>query len=177
MSFKKKTLIFAYFSGLLLLGLDFGIKALANHNLPLHEKVSTFLPFLDLFLTHNTGYHFIFGKIGNHVLWASSGLVLVSGLVFSISRSIIKEEYTGFYTKIYAVVLAMTIGAMANVIEILIYGRATDFFILHPFPWPSNICDQYINGIVYVVIPIIIIKSLIDRKNAKKQNSEDLKTN
>jgi lipoprotein signal peptidase len=62
---------------------------------------------------------------------------------------------------------------MGNVLEILFRGYATDFFIFRPFPWPSNICDQYINAILYIILPVIIIKSIIDHRREKRESKQN----
>jgi len=175
MNDKKKTLITAIIAGMVLLLIDFASKGLANARLAVNSGMpqATALPFLKWYLAHNTGYHFIFGEIRNHNLWAGAGLVFVLALLYSLASSLLKEPYDRFYQKIHGALIALTIGAMGNVLEILIAGHATDFFIFKPFPWPSNLCDQYINGIVYIILPIILIKSIIDRKRQKKNDGAD----
>jgi lipoprotein signal peptidase len=160
-------LIYAIGGGFILLAIDFITKLLANAQLPFEKVTSTFLPFLMLYRTHNTGYHFIFGIIDNHFVWALTGLVFVIIIIVSLARSLIKDELDRGQRIIYMVILSLTIGAMGNVIEILAAGHATDFFIFKPFPWPSNLCDQYINGILYIILPIMIIKSIIDHRRQK----------
>src|SRR6056297_2493868 len=155
MNRKKKYFLIAVIIGLILLFIDLQVKSICNNNLPLHERIDTAIPGLDLYLTHNTGYHYIFGKIDNHKLWSLFGLLMGGILITSFTYSLFKEEEQ-FYVKIYAIVLALTIGAMGNVLEILFTSKATDYFILHPFPWPTNICDQYINAIIYIIIPIVV---------------------
>ncbi len=169
-------LIYAAIGGLFLLFIDFITKYLANSRLPFEKLTATFLPFLMLYRTHNTGYHFIFGVIENHFIWALAGLVFVTILLFSLARSIIKDNLDRGHLVIYSVIMSMTIGAIGNVMEILFSGYATDFFIFKPFPWPSNLCDQYINGILYIILPITIIKSIIDhrRQKAAKDDQNDL---
>ena len=170
---RKRLLIISGIGGILLLVIDLVIKFIINHTLPYQEQIGTFLPFLKFFRTHNTGYHFIFGVIENHKLWAGFGVVMVAILIFSLSYSILKENHPPFYRNIYAIIMALTIGASANVWEILFSGRATDFFVLDPFPWPSNICDQYINAIIYLMLPAILIKSFIDWREHKKVQKEE----
>ena len=173
MNIKKSPLFYPYLVGVVLLAIDFVTKAVANLYLPLREGVKTFLPFLSLYCTHNTGYHYIFGNIGNHKLWAILGIVLVSFLIYSISHSLVKEPKSKADRKILSVLISLMIGATGNVLEVLFLKRATDFFIFHPFPWPSNISDQYINAILYIMLPIIIIKSIVDWKRHKKSKSSE----
>jgi lipoprotein signal peptidase len=160
-------IVYGYGGGVILLITDFLTKYLANSQLLFEKPIKTILPFLFFYLTHNTGYHFLFGAIRNQLLWAVSGLVFVVILVFSLSRSILKETLDKGNRIIYTIVLSLAIGALGNVFEILFRGYATDFFIFRPFPWPSNICDQYINGILYIMLPIMIIKSLLDHRKEK----------
>ncbi len=177
MKIKKSPLFHPYFWGIILLAIDFITKAITNLYLPFQKGVKTFLPFLMLYRTHNTGYHYIFGNIGNHKLWAILGIVLVSFLIYSISRSLLKEQKSTADQKILSALISLMIGATGNVLEVLFFKRATDFFIFHPFPWPSNISDQYINAILYIMLPIIIIKSIVDWKRHKKSKpSEGSKT-
>ena len=174
MNKRKKYFIIAVITGLVLLFIDLQVKSICNTRLALHQRVDTAIPGLDLYLTHNTGYHYIFGKIDNHKLWSLFGLVMGLVLMSSFSYSIFKEKDEPFFIKMYAVVLALTIGAMANVIEILFTGKATDYFIFHPFPWPSNICDQYINAIIYIIIPVVFIRYII-KKVKNKANHKEIK--
>ncbi|MFH2037437.1 MAG: signal peptidase II, partial [Candidatus Zixiibacteriota bacterium] len=112
-----------------------------------------------------------------HFLWALAGLVFVSILIASLIHSLIKEDLDRVNFAVYAAILSLTIGATGNVIEILFAGHATDFFIFRPFPWPSNFCDQYINGILYIALPVIIIKSIIEyirHKRLTKDNHQNI---
>ncbi|MBN2600525.1 MAG: signal peptidase II [Candidatus Marinimicrobia bacterium] len=161
-------ILYSIGSGIVLLCIDFLSKFIANARLPFEKVQDTFLPFLVFYRTHNTGYHFLFGPINNHFLWALSGLIFVSALIASLIHSLVKENLDRINFTVYAAILALTIGATGNVLEILFAGHATDFFIFRPFPWPSNFCDQYINGILYITLPVIIIKSLIERIRHKR---------
>jgi lipoprotein signal peptidase len=170
---KKSKLSLPYISGIILLFIDLGIKAIANKHLPLQEPVKTFLPFLKLYRTHNVGYHFIFGEIKNHTHWALFGIVVVIFLIYSLSKTLIKEAKSKTDRIIYSIIIALMIGSTGNVLEILLLGRATDYFIFNPFPWPSNIADQYINAIIYIMLPIIIIKSIVNWRKEKKSKKVD----
>ena len=172
-------ILYSIGSGIALLCIDFLSKFIAKTRLPFEKIQETILPFLVFYRTHNTGYHFLFGQINNHFLWALSGLIFVSALIASLIHSLVKEKLDRINFGVYAAILALTIGATGNVLEILFVGHATDFFIFRPFPWPSNFCDQYINGILYVALPIIIIKSLIEyiqHKRLTKANHENIET-
>ncbi len=172
MKSKSSRLILPYSIGIILLAVDFGIKFIANRVLPYQESLSSFLPFLKWYRTHNTGYHFILGNIGNHRVWAISGLVLVLILIVILSRSLVKEAEKRADIHIYSILLALMIGATGNVLEVLFAGRATDFFVFRPFPWPSNLSDQYVNAIIYIMMPITIIKGLIDSRRAKRESGD-----
>jgi lipoprotein signal peptidase len=97
---------------------------------------------------------------------------MLTVLLVSLTRSMIVEK-NSFFKKLYAVILALTVGAGGNVVEILFTGKATDYFIFGPFPWPSNICDQYINGIIYIIMPVMLIKLLIDKVKKKEDTVKD----
>jgi lipoprotein signal peptidase len=167
-------LIYGYGGGVILLIIDFLTKYLANSQLIFEKPVKTIFPFLFFYLTHNIGYHFLFGVIRNQLLWALVGLIFVILLLFSLSRSLLKETLNKGNRIIYTIVLSLTIGTLGNILEILFRGHATDFFIFRPFPWPSNICDQYINGILYIMLPIMIVKSLIDHHKEKAGNKSKI---
>ncbi|MDD5766349.1 MAG: signal peptidase II [Candidatus Marinimicrobia bacterium] len=168
----KLAYFYPIFGGIALLLIDFFIKSIANRRLPFQIRVESWIPFIDFYRTYNTGYHFIFGEIGNQRLWAISGIVLVIFLIFTLYRSLIKETYDRSGFVIFSIVLSLTIGATGNVLEILFFHHATDFFIFHPFKWPSNICDQYINAIIFIMLPIIFIKSFRDKKRGIPDSTE-----
>jgi len=169
----KRTLMLAYIAGIGLLLLDGVTKWIANRYLPFQDSVLTGLPFLSLYRTYNTGYHFLFGNIANQQVWAISGIILVVFLVISLSRSLLKETDSGFNNMVTTIIIALMVGSAGNVIEVLATHKATDFFVFHPFPWPSNICDQYINAIIYVMLPITIIKAVIDWSKKRKRAIND----
>jgi len=163
----KKYLTTAYLAGSVLLIIDFVVKYFANQQLLFQQRMETGIKWLTFYLTHNTGYHYIFGDIKNHKLWSTFGLVMLIILLISLTHSLIREKDL-FFKRIYGVILTLTIGAGGNVLEILFTGKATDFFVLEPFPWPSNICDQYINAIIYIVMPIMVIKLILNRKKSNQ---------
>lgn len=170
----KKYLTTAYLAGALLLVIDFVVKYVANQQLPFQQRIDTGIKWLSFYLTHNTGYHYIFGEIENHTLWSLFGLAMLIVLLVSLTRSLLHEK-APFYKRIYAVILTLTVGAGGNVLEILYTGKATDFFVLEPFPWPSNICDQYINAIIYIVMPVMIIHLILNRKKNKQMEENGSK--
>jgi len=168
---KFKTVLTSVIIGVFLLLVDILSKSIVNRHLPFEKVQKTVFPFLNLYRTHNTGYHFIFGNINNHFLWALAGLVFVTILLVSLIHSLIKEDLDRANRFIYAAILSLTIGATGNILEILFIGYATDFFIFKPFPWPSNLCDQYINAILYIALPVIIIRSVIESVKRKRMSS------
>lgn len=163
-----KQLGWAYGIGILLLSIDFLTKGLANRLLPFQESVATRLPFLFFYRTHNVGYHWIFGSIDHHQLWAVAGIGIVVLIAFSITRSILRNQESGFNLKSMLIILSLIVGSAGNVLEVLLTGKATDFFIFRPFPWPSNICDQYINAVIYIMLPITLVKAFIDWRREKR---------
>ncbi len=162
----KRYLTTAYLAGAVLLVIDFVVKYIANQTLLFQQRTDTGIKWLSFYLTHNTGYHYIFGEIKNHKLWSIFGLIMLIVLLVSLTRSLLHEKER-IYKRIYTVILMLTVGAGGNVLEILFTGKATDFFVLEPFPWPSNICDQYINAIIYIVMPVMLITLFINRKKSK----------
>ena len=167
----KKYVSLAYGTGIILLLVDFFTKYLANNILKFNERTDSFVSGLSFYLTHNTGYHYIFGEIDNHLLWSLFGLAMLFFLLVSLTISMLKEK-DSFFKKLYTVILILTVGAGGNVLEILFTKKATDFFIVKPFPWPSNICDQYINIIIYIIMPIMLIKLLLEKVRKKKETIE-----
>ncbi|MFP4548194.1 MAG: signal peptidase II [Fidelibacterota bacterium] len=163
----KRYLTTAYLAGAVLLVIDLVVKYVANQTLLFQQRTDTGIKWLSFYLTHNTGYHYIFGEIKNHKLWSIFGLIMLTVLLVSLTRSLLHEKER-IYKRIYTVILMLTAGAGGNVLEILFTGKATDFFVLEPFPWPSNICDQYINAIIYIVMPVMLITLFINRKKSKQ---------
>jgi len=166
---RLKHLLIAILVGFVLLSTDLGIKKIANNALEYNRVVNTGLPFLKLYLTHNKGYHYIFGKIPNHKLWSIGGLVFISFILVSIIKAIIKDKLGKTDYILYLIIVSLIIGATGNVWEIIFTGKATDYFIFKPFPWPSNLCDQYINAIQFIILPFYLIRLIIKpRKKAPK---------
>ncbi len=50
--------------------------------------------------------------------------------------------------------IAFLIGALGNALEVVVLGRATDFFMLDPFPWPANLADQWVNVTIFALLPL-----------------------
>jgi lipoprotein signal peptidase len=144
--------------GLFLLAVDFTTKAVADAHLTLGVHVPTAIPFLSWHLAYNTGSHYLLGSIGDYVsyrLVMGIAAVGVIGLTTYTLREIYRMAATPFRT-VQWLLVAFLIGALGNAIEVVFRGRATDFFMIDPFPWPANLCDQFVNMAVFVLLPISI---------------------
>jgi lipoprotein signal peptidase len=160
--------------GILLLAIDLIVKLIANRLLPWEQSVPTFIPGLEWYLTHNTGYHWIIGIIPNPLIWSISGMILVGLLTWSLFHQLDKEQ-DRFNRFIYRLLIPLLISSSGNVVEVLFTGKATDFFVFRPLPWPSNIADQYINLVIYIVLPVVLIRALIHWLQAKRNKSHNRK--
>lgn len=142
--------------GLLLLAIDFTTKAIANATLPLDQLVPTALPFLSWRLVYNTGSHYLFGSVGEWIPYrlmmgvAGAGVI---GLLIFFGREL-QPMPPSRLRAVQWLMIAGLIGALGNALEVLVLGRATDFFMLHPFPWPSNLADQWVNMTVFGLLPL-----------------------
>ncbi|MBN1316818.1 MAG: signal peptidase II, partial [Anaerolineales bacterium] len=144
--------------GLFLLAVDFTTKTVADTQLALDVRVPTAIPFLSWRLAYNTGSHYLLGSIGDYVpyrLVMGIAAIGVVGLTAYTMREIYRMAATPFRTVQWFLV-AFLIGALGNAIEVVLRGRATDFFMIRPFPWPANLCDQFVNIAVFVLLPISI---------------------
>jgi len=160
--------------GLLLLAVDFTTKAIASAQLPLERMVSTVLPFLSWRLTYNTGSHYLFGSVGDLIpyrliMGVAAAAVVV--LVTFFGRDLRELESSPMRT-VQWLMIATLIGSLGNALEVVVSGRATDFFMIHPFPWPANLCDQFVNVTVFVLLPLSLILSW--RRGDREITSEDL---
>ena len=79
----------------------------------------------------------------------------VIGLTIYTMRDIYRMDASPFRT-VQWLLVSFLIGALGNAIEVVVRGRATDFFMIHPFPWPANLCDQFVNIAVFVLLPVSI---------------------
>jgi len=158
---KIRQVILAFGIGLILISIDLLIKFIANSGLEYNILKDTFLPFLKLYLTHNEGYHYIFGRIPNNRLWSIGGLIFITIILGFMVRSLIKDNLSKWDRMFYLTLITLVVGATGNVWEIIFTGKATDYFIFKPFPWPSNLCDQYINAIQFIMLPLFIIRTLV----------------
>ncbi len=160
--------------GILLLAVDFTTKALADARLPLDQLLPTAVPFFSFRLTYNTGSHYLFGAIGDWLPYrAVMGVaaVAVVGMVVFIGRDL-RRMGPGRVRTVYWLMIATLIGAMGNAIEVVLTGRATDWFMIHPFPWPANLADQFVNATVFVLLPLSLLFGWRDAGPAPITGSE-----
>jgi lipoprotein signal peptidase len=145
--------------GLVLLLIDFTSKIVANAVLPPDKLVGTPVPFFSWRLTYNTGSHYLLGSVGDlipyRVMMAIAG-VAVLALIFFLAREVRGLAPSRLRT-VQLFMIAGLIGSLGNALEVIAIGRATDFFMIHPFPWPANLCDQFVNGTVFVLLPLSLI--------------------
>jgi lipoprotein signal peptidase len=142
--------------GFLLLAVDFTTKAIAVATLPLDRRLPTFLPFLHWRLTYNTGSHYLFGSIGERIpyRWTMGvAAILVCGLVVLLAREGHRMRPSR-WRAVQWLMVGFLIGALGNALEVVVLGRATDFFMLDPFPWPANLADQWVNATIFVLLPL-----------------------
>jgi glycosyltransferase involved in cell wall biosynthesis/lipoprotein signal peptidase len=142
--------------GLLLLAIDFTTKAIARGYLPPERLVRTAVPFFSWRLAYNTGSHYLLGSIGDWIpyrwVMAVAGAAVIALTVF-LAHEVHRMPSSRVRT-VQWLMVACLIGALGNALEVALSGRATDFFMIHPFPWPSNLCDQFVNATVFVLLPL-----------------------
>ena len=147
--------------GLLLLSVDFAAKSIADARLPLNQLVRTPLPFFSWRLTYNTGSHYLLGAVGEVIpyrLMMGIAMAAVLGLIAYMARETHHMPPSPLRTVQWFIVAGL-IGALGNALEVLVRGRATDYFMIHPFPWPANLCDQFVNAVIFVLLPLSMILS------------------
>ena len=137
--------------GLVLIGLDILTKWAANVWLADGKTINFWI--VTLTLHHNLGTHWLLGNMPGwlYQTWVPSGIVL--GLVALIAGYFLRTR-----KYIYAILL---IGVMANLIEMIVFGRRTDFFGFTGHPLLANLSD--LSGIVlqalliceFVVMPLV----------------------
>ncbi len=145
-------------AGIALFALDWAAKAVAQQSLTLGaDPVPSPVPLISWYLSYNKGYHYIFGQLGPYQWIAAASLILAvvtAGYLMHWAGELDRRA------PVRSLVLAMSallIGALSNPAEILLRGHATDFFRVSGFPWTANLCDQYVNLIVYVLTPVLVI--------------------
>lgn len=144
--------------GIGLFALDWAAKALAERSLTFGaEPIPSPIPLISWYLSYNEGYHYIFGAIGPYQWIAGASLVLATGMVAYLLHWAAQMDRTAPARKVVLVMATLLVGALSNPVEILLRGHATDFFRVRGFPWTANLCDQYVNLIVYVLTPILLV--------------------
>jgi lipoprotein signal peptidase len=147
--------------GILLFALDWIVKLIAERSLTLGAlPIPSPIPFISWYLSYNQGYHYIFGQMDAYRWIAAGSLVLAAGLAVYLIRWTRQMERGAPARKLVLIMATLLIGALSNPVEILVRGHATDFFRVTGFPWTANLCDQYVNLIVYVLTPILLIMLL-----------------
>jgi lipoprotein signal peptidase len=147
--------------GVALFALDWAAKSLAERSLMLGaEPIPAPIPLISWYLSYNRGYHYIFGQMGPYQWIAGVSLVLAAGMVVYLLHWAGQIDRTSPVRKIVLAMSALLVGALSNPAEILLRGHATDFFRVKGFPWTANLCDQYVNLIVYVLTPILLFMIL-----------------
>ncbi|GAB4506255.1 MAG: hypothetical protein Kow00123_03930 [Anaerolineales bacterium] len=156
--------------GVGLFALDWAAKAVAERSLVFGaEPIPSPIPFVSWYLSYNEGYHYIFGALGPYRWIAGASLVLAVGMVAYLLRWAGQMDATAPARKVVLVMATLLVGALSNPVEILLRGHATDFFRVRGFPWTANLCDQYVNLIVYVLTPILLV--LVWRGGDKPRNA------
>lgn len=144
--------------GIALFALDWAAKAVAERSLVFGaEPIPSPIPFISWYLSYNEGYHYIFGALGPYRWIAGASLLLAAGMVVYLLRWAAQMDPTAPARKVVLLMTTLLVGALSNPVEILLRGHATDFFRVRGFPWTANLCDQYVNLIVYVLTPILLI--------------------
>lgn len=142
--------------GATLLAVDFTAKAIARGSLPPDQQVRTVVPIFSWRLAYNTGSHYLLGSIGDWIPYrwtmAAAGLAVL-GLIVFLAREVHTMPSSRLRTVQWLMVAGLT-GALGNALEVVLFGRATDFFMIHPFPWPANLCDQFVNATTFVLLPL-----------------------
>jgi len=136
----------AFGLGAILIVVDLGTKKLATAHLPYGETVQTAVPFLSWKLTSNTGGHYLFGQIGEwvpqRVYMAVAGAVVMLFVVFLARNA--RRLHVSPLRAVHMGLIAGLLGSYGNSLEAVLTGKVTDFFVVRPFPWPSNLSDQFL---------------------------------
>jgi len=144
--------------GIVLFALDWTAKTVAERSLIYGAPpISSPIPLISWYLSYNEGYHYIFGALGPYRWIAGASLVLAVGMVVYLLHWAGQMDATASARKVVLVMATLLVGALSNPVEILLRGHATDFFRVRGFPWTANLCDQYVNLIVYVLTPILLV--------------------
>ncbi|MEN8098707.1 MAG: signal peptidase II [Chloroflexota bacterium] len=169
-------ILIAVIIGLFLFIVDWSTKSWAVTNLIEGQRVPTNIPLLFWRLTFNTGSHYILGQVGQWIpyrLMMGIAATAVVVLMVYMARESLRVQ-TRALKWLHWAILALLIGSMGNAIEVITRGHATDFFMIDPFPWPSNLCDQYVNFTVFALFPLsLILGWRAERETMRGDNRED----
>ena len=144
--------------GIGLFALDWAVKGVAERSLTLGaDPIPSPIPFISWYLSYNEGYHYIFGALGPYRWIAGASLALAAGMVVYLLHWAGEMAASAPARKVVLLMATLLVGALSNPVEILLRGHATDFFRVRGFPWTANLCDQYVNLIVYVLTPILLV--------------------
>jgi lipoprotein signal peptidase len=162
--------------GIALFALDWAAKAVAQQSLTLGAApIPAPVPLISWYLSYNQGYHYIFGQLGPYQWIAAASLVLALVMAGYLMHWAGQIDRRAPARGLLLAMSTLLIGALSNPAEILLRGHATDFFRVQGFPWTANLCDQYVNLIVYVLTPILVImlwKGMDKPRGAAAQESE-----
>jgi len=145
-------------AGIALFALDWATKAVAQQALTLGaDPIPSPIPFISWYLSYNQGYHYIFGQLASYQWIAAASLVLAMVMAGYLMHWAGQLDRRAPVRNLVLAMAALLIGALSNPAEILLRGHATDFFRVRGFPWTANLCDQYVNLIVYILTPVLVI--------------------
>jgi lipoprotein signal peptidase len=159
--------------GLVFLALDGLTKFLAVRVLTEGaEPIPSPFPFIRWYLSYNSGYHYILGNLASFRLVFGLAMVLAIAMLVYLLVSLGRPSGSHAQRGLLIAVTTLLVGALGNPIEVVATGHATDFFRVSGFPWTANLCDQYVNLIVYVLMPILLVVTLVeDRRVRRDQNA------
>jgi lipoprotein signal peptidase len=156
--------------GALLLALDGLTKYLAVRNLVEGaDPIDSPIPLIHWYLSYNTGYHYILGNLASFRVVFGAAMVLAVAMLAYLLYLVGRPTGSRAQRGILIAVATLLGGALGNPIEVVSTGHATDFFRVAGFPWTANLCDQYVNLIVYVLMPILLIVTFIEDRKSKKE--------
>jgi lipoprotein signal peptidase len=159
--------------GVVLLGLDALTKAAAVRFLvdgapPARSPI----PFIQWYLSYNSGYHYLLGNLASFRVVFGAAMVLAIGMLVYLLHILGHPTGSPLQRKLLVVVSTLLVGALGNPIEVVSHGYATDFFRVSGLPWTANLCDQYVNLIVYVLMPLLVIVTLVEERRLRKASAE-----
>lgn len=155
--------------GLSLLALDAATKFAAVRLLTEGAPpVPSPIPFVTWYLSYNTGYHYLLGNLAAFRVVFGAAMVLAVGTLVYLLHVLGRPSSSRIQRTLLIIVATLLIGALGNPIEVVARGYATDFFRVTGFPWTANLCDQYVNLIVYVLMPLLVIVTLVEERRLRR---------